>query len=63
MKILFKQLECKANNNEEYKFEDIHDSAVYRKKFKTNYFLRLYYLVLWKSYFKEKNTGELASTI
>ena len=57
------QLEFEANNNEEYKFEGILDSAVYKKKFEDGHLPGLYYLVLWKGYPEEENTWKLASTI
>ena len=46
-----------ANNNEggKYKVKAIWDSAVYAKELELNYLLRLYYLVFWKSYLKDKN--------
>lgn len=50
------QLEFKAGTNEEYKIEGIRDSAVYAKKSKSSYLPKLYYLVSWKGYPKEKNT-------
>ena len=46
----------KANNNEEYKVDDIQNSMVYIKKLIIGQLLGLYYLILWKSYPKKKNT-------
>lgn len=36
----------------------IQDRTVYAKESKTSHLLGLYYFVLWKDYFKNKNTGE-----
>ena len=47
--------EFKAGDNKEYKIEGIRDSAIYARK-SAGQLLRLYYLVLWKSYLEEKNT-------
>ena len=43
-------------NNKEYKIDGIENSAVYAKKSITDQLLRLYYLVLWKSYTQKENT-------
>ena len=48
----------KADNNKEYKIDGIQESAVYAKKSTINQLPGLYYLVLWKSYFKEENICE-----
>ena len=41
--------------NKKCKVEAIWDNAIYEKELKS-YSPGLYYLVAWKSYFKEKNT-------
>ena len=51
------ELEFDAGNSEEYKVEEIWDSAVYAKE-SEGHLLRLYYLVIWKGYHEEKNTWE-----
>lgn len=48
------QLKFEADNKEKYKVKEIQDSAVYGKK-SENYLPRVYYLILWKVYYKEKN--------
>lgn len=45
--------EFKTSNNKEYKIETIRDSTVYAKEV-DGHLSRLYYLVIWKSYFKKK---------
>ena len=58
------QLEFKSGgNNEEYEVEDICNSVVYAKESETGHLLGLYYLVSWKSYPKDKSTGEPASAV
>ena len=49
------QLEFEVDDNKEYKVEGIWNSAVYTKEL-AGQLLKLYYLVLWKSYSKEENT-------
>ncbi len=50
------QLDFEANDKgKKYEIEGIWDSTVYIKKSK-DHLLRLYYLVLWKSYPEEENT-------
>lgn len=49
------QLELKEGNGEVYEVLAIWDSAVYKKKLESSQLSRLYYLVLLKVYFKEKN--------
>ena len=49
------QSEFKIDNVEESKVEGICDSVVYTKK-SDGHLLELYYLIFWKSYFKEKST-------
>ena len=46
-----------AGDNKEYKVKGIQDSAVYARE-SVGQLLRLYYLVLWKSYLEEENTWE-----
>ena len=43
------------NNAKKYKIEEIWDNKVYIKMSKTNYLLKLYLLVFWKSYSKKKS--------
>lgn len=50
-----KQIDFNAGNKEEYELEAIWDSVFYAKK-SIGYLLGLYYLVLWKSYPRKKNT-------
>lgn len=47
--------EFKTKNNKKYKVKAIMNSVVYGKKI-NNQIQGLYYLVLWKSYLKEKKT-------
>ena len=56
-------LEFKAGDDKEYEVDGIQDSAVYTKELATGQLPGLYYLVLWKSYLKEKNTWEPALAI
>lgn len=49
------QQEFEIGNNKEYKADAIQNSVVYARK-SVRQVLRFYYLVLQKSYFKEKNT-------
>ena len=44
-----------GNNSKEYKVEAIWNNAVYATE-SEGHLPRLYYLVAWKSYSKEKNT-------
>lgn len=46
----------KFGNSKEHEVRKIWDSAVYAKKLEAKSPLRLYYLIVWKSYPKEKNT-------
>ena len=50
------ELDANNDNSKKYKVETIWDSAVYINKLKSYHLPGLYYLVIWKSYFKEKNT-------
>lgn len=50
-------MELDKGNNKEYELKAICNSTVYASKSKS-YLLRLQYLALWKSYFKEENTWE-----
>ena len=45
-------------DNKKYKVNRIQDSAVYAKESVIRQLPGLYYLVLWKDYFEEKNTWE-----
>lgn len=50
-------MEFETNSNDkEHKIEGIWDSVVYIKESAIGHLPDLYYLVLWKGYFKEKNT-------
>ena len=57
------QLEFEAGDNKEYKIDGIWDSVVYAKESMIGQLQKLYYLVSWKSYPKEKNTWEPVSAI
>ena len=50
------KLNASNKNNEEYEEEAIWDNAVYMEKSELGQLLGLYYLIVWKGYFKEKNT-------
>lgn len=39
-----------------YKVEGIWDTTIYAKELEAGYLLKLYYLIFWKGYLKEKNT-------
>lgn len=54
-------MELDTDNDEsiEYKVEVIWNSVVYAKESKSDHLSRFYYLVLWKSYSKKKNTWKL----
>lgn len=56
------QLKCDTGNKKEYKVKQIWNSAVYARETE-EYLLGLYYLILWKDYPKEKNTGEPALAV
>lgn len=58
------QSKFKANSKIiEYKIEKISDNRVHAKKSKSGYWPGFYYLLLWKSYPKEKNNKKLALAI
>ena len=48
------EFKFKASNNKLYKVDAIWDSTIYIKKSIIWKLPELYYLVLWKGYFKEK---------
>ena len=48
------QLEFIVNNNKKYEINDIGNSTFYARE-SAKQIPGLYYLVLWKGYFKEKN--------
>ena len=54
--------EFEASNGKEYEVNGIWDSAVYTRE-SAGQLPGLYYLVLWKSYLKKKNTWEPILTI
>lgn len=45
-----------SNETREYEVEAIWDIVVYRRKSKSGYLPKLYYLVSWKKYSKKENT-------
>ena len=51
------QIELDKGDSEEYEVEAIHNDAVYGTKLE-DHLPGCYYLVLWKSYSKGKNTWE-----
>ena len=51
-----------GEDSNEYKVEAIWDNAVYARKWK-GHLLKLYYLIAWKGYPKEKNTWESVSAV
>ena len=53
----FSMPKFEPGDNKEYKVKTIQDSAAYIKK-TDRYLPRLYYLVAWKGYSKEKSTWE-----
>ncbi len=56
------EMEFQTRDNKKYKVELIINSAIYGKETK-NQLLGLYYLLLLKSYPKEKSTWELLATV
>ena len=56
-------LEFKVGKDKKYEIDDIWDNAAYAKESTTSQLPRLYYLVLWKSYFEEENSWEPALVI
>ena len=57
-------IKLNEGNSKEYKVKILCDNEIYAKKLDSSYhLLGLYYLVLWKGYFEEKNTWKPASTI
>ena len=49
------QLKFEVINNEKYKIDGIWNSVFYAKELAIRQLLKLYYLVLWKSYPEDKN--------
>ena len=57
-------IELDKDDSKEYELEVICDCEVYTKELDSDHYLPgLYYLILWKSYLKEENIWEPASTI
>ena len=50
------QIKFESGYNKEYEVDGIWNSAVYAKELVIEQLLELYYLILWKSYPKDKNT-------
>ena len=48
------QIKLNAGNNKKFKIDCIQNSAVYTRKSVTKQLPKLYYLILWNSYFKKK---------
>lgn len=46
-------MELNASNSGEYEVEAIQNNTVNKKKLKADQVLKFYYLVAWKSFFKE----------
>lgn len=58
------ELDTGDNKGGEYKVENIKNSALYSTELESGYHpLELYYLIFWKEYLEEKNTGELALVV
>lgn len=53
------RLEFDQGNKKKYNIEEIHDSVIYVKELE-DHLPKLYYLILWKKFYKEQNTGEPA---
>ena len=45
-----------SDNSKKYKIEAIWNNAVYTMKWKSSRLSKLYYLIVWNGYVKEKNT-------
>lgn len=58
----FLELEFDVGEDKRYKVEAIKDSTVYNKTLK-NQLLALYYLVSWKSYWKNESSWESVSAV
>lgn len=54
-KLLELEQNLDTRNNKEYEIKTICNSKIYAKK-ALNQLLKLYYLVFWKSFLKDKNT-------
>ena len=57
------ELDTNNNDSGEYKLEAIWDNTVYALESELGYLSKLYYLVSWKSYPKEKNFWESYSAV
>ena len=57
-----KFLVFETNDDKEYKVKTIKNNSIYTKK-ANRHLLRLYYLVVWNSYPKEKNIWKLLSEV
>ena len=51
------------NDSKEYEVEAIWDSAVYAMELESGHLPGLYYLIAWKGYLEEENTGEPVSAV
>ena len=51
------------SDKEEYKVEEIWDSAVYAKESAAGHLPGFYYLISWKGYSEEENTSEYVSAV
>ena len=58
-----KKLEFRARDNQEYELKAIINSTVYSQEKKNDQMPGLYYLVSWKGFLDEKNTGEPSSAV
>lgn len=59
-----KTTELEEGDNKDYEVKAIYDSGVYDKESdSSHHLLDFYYLVLWKSYPREKNTWESVSAV
>lgn len=52
-----------GSNNKKYNIKNIYNSIIYDKKLEKYYLLYIYYLISWKSYYKDKNTQKSISIV
>ena len=50
------ELDAGNKDSKEYKVEKIGDYAIYANELESGHLPGLYYMVVWKGYFEEKNT-------